>query len=597
MALRTLAGRWRAGAAVAAAIAAGGTVAYCEDPKGVGFDPEALERGAKALREINKSPYAKKVFELTREQERTKQAEASKDEAQYKVYAEQQRKETEKARWEEQRKTMQQDAQAKAQLAQYEDELARKRGESEHQKNRERNRELVTLQEQSVRNQEAEKRRIQEQIEGERRATEKYKANLEKEVEREKALAEAEGRIKENRENEDVNRRAMQLRLEEERKKLVEAINTTFTNLGSGTLALLTDKEKLGTALAGLTVLALGVYSAREGTRVAGQVFSRWLGTPKLVRDTSRRWFWQRGASATKSSQQVKKDFSDIVLPGQMHDHVRALAAVTANTKSHGAPFRHMLFYGPPGTGKTMAAKRLAKTSGLDYAIMSGGDVAPLGGQAVTQLHDMFDWAERSRRGLLLFIDEADAFLSQRGQQQMSEGLRGALNAVLFRTGDQSRDFAVVLATNRPGDLDSAILDRMDEALEFGLPGLSERQQILSLYLDQYIFKAGTVEGGAGAASSRGLWQRFSSMLRGRSSSPDQIQVETFTPEMLQEAAQKTEGFSGRELAKLMASMQAAVYGSAQPTLTHEMWHRVLNMKVREHSQRQAFLDGHHTVN
>lgn len=68
-----------------------------------------------------------------------------------------------------------------------------------------------------------------------------------------------------------------------------------------------------------------------------------------------------------------------------------------------------------------MAAKQLAKTSGLDYAIMSGGDVAPLGGQAVTQLHDMFDWAERSRRGLLLFIDEADAFLSQRGQQQMSE--------------------------------------------------------------------------------------------------------------------------------------------------------------------------------
>ena len=68
-----------------------------------------------------------------------------------------------------------------------------------------------------------------------------------------------------------------------------------------------------------------------------------------------------------------------------------------------------------------MAAKRLAKTSGLDYAIMSGGDVAPLGGQAVTQLHDLFDWAERSRRGLLLFIDEADAFLSQRGQQQMSE--------------------------------------------------------------------------------------------------------------------------------------------------------------------------------
>lgn len=66
------------------------------------------------------------------------------------------------------------------------------------------------------------------------------------------------------------------------------------------------------------------------------------------------------------------------------------------------------------------------------------------------QLHSTFDWAERSRKGLLLFIDEADAFLGRRNDA-MSEGLRGALNALLFRTGDQSRDFMVVLATNRPG--------------------------------------------------------------------------------------------------------------------------------------------------
>lgn len=85
--------------------------------------------------------------------------------------------ETEKVRWEEQRKSMQQDAQTKAQLAQYEDELARKRNEAEHQKYRERNQELVAMQEESNRNQQNETRRIQEQIEGERRATEKYKVS------------------------------------------------------------------------------------------------------------------------------------------------------------------------------------------------------------------------------------------------------------------------------------------------------------------------------------------------------------------------------------------------------------------------------------
>ncbi|GFY83362.1 AAA-type ATPase family protein [Actinidia rufa] len=40
-----------------------------------GFDPEALERGAKALREINSSSHAKKVFEVMKKQEETRQTE------------------------------------------------------------------------------------------------------------------------------------------------------------------------------------------------------------------------------------------------------------------------------------------------------------------------------------------------------------------------------------------------------------------------------------------------------------------------------------------------------------------------------------------
>ena len=47
-----------------------------------------------------------------------------------------------------------------------------------------------------------------------------------------------------------------------------------------------------------------------------------------------------------------------------------------------------------------MMAKRLARHSGLDYALMTGGDVAPLGSDAVTRIHELFDWASTFRRGL-----------------------------------------------------------------------------------------------------------------------------------------------------------------------------------------------------
>ncbi len=64
------------------------------------------------------------------------------------------------------------------------------------------------------------------------------------------------------------------------------------------------------------------------------------------------------------------------------------------------------------------------------------------------------------------------------------------------------------------GDLDPAVIDRMDEALEFPLPTAEERKRILALYLDKYITKAGTAEGGAGAGASTGIITRMSLWLR-----------------------------------------------------------------------------------
>lgn len=43
--------------------------------------------------------------------------------------------------------------------------------------------------------------------------------------------------------------------------------------------------------------------------------------------------------------------------------------------------------------------QKLALHSGMDYAIMTGGDVAPMGRDGVTAMHRVFDWANTSGRG------------------------------------------------------------------------------------------------------------------------------------------------------------------------------------------------------
>lgn len=155
----------------------------------------------------------------------------------------------------------------------------------------------------------------------------------------------------------------------------------------------------------------------------------------------------------------------------------------------------------------------------------------------------------------------------------MSEAQRSALNALLFHTGNQSKDVVLALATNRPGDLDSAVADRIDEVLEFPLPGTEERVKLLKLYLDKYIVHVGSKKSGSWF---RNLFKR----------QQQKIEVKGLTDDIIKEAAEKTEGFSGREIAKLMASVQAAVYGSKDCVLDANLFREVVDYKVAEHQQR-----------
>lgn len=152
----------------------------------------------------------------------------------------------------------------------------------------------------------------------------------------------------------------------------------------------------------------------------------------------------------------------------------------------------------------------------------------------------------------------------------MSEAQRSALNALLFRTGDQSRDIVLVLATNRPGDLDSAVTDRIDEVIEFPLPGEEERLKLLKLYLNKYLCDDNN-------GSKGGFFLK---------KQPQKIAIKDLSEDVFREAATKTEGFSGREIAKLMASVQAAVYGRPDCILDSQLFRESIDYKVVEHHQR-----------
>lgn len=158
----------------------------------------------------------------------------------------------------------------------------------------------------------------------------------------------------------------------------------------------------------------------------------------------------------------------------------------------------------------------------------------------------------------------------RRNSTHMSESQRSALNALLFRTGDQSRDIVLVLATNRPGDLDSAITDRIDEVIEFPIPGEEERFKLLKLYLNKYLCDEGE-------SSKSGIFVK---------KKPQKIEIRDFSDDLIREAARKTEGFSGREIAKLMASVQAAVYGRPDCVLDSQLFKEIVDYKVAEHHQR-----------
>ena len=92
-----------------------------------GFDPEGLERAAKAARELDASRNAPAAIELIKTQEATKQHESAAKRAEMEAYSQQMRQQNIQAEAEEARKTLDAQTQHERKRSEYRDELERKR--------------------------------------------------------------------------------------------------------------------------------------------------------------------------------------------------------------------------------------------------------------------------------------------------------------------------------------------------------------------------------------------------------------------------------------------------------------------------------------
>uniref|UniRef100_H2N9H1 AAA+ ATPase domain-containing protein n=1 Tax=Pongo abelii TaxID=9601 RepID=H2N9H1_PONAB len=490
------------------------------------FDPTGLERAAKAARELEHSRYAKDALNLAQMQEQTLQLEQQSKLKEYEATVEQLKIEQIRAQAEERRKTLSEETRQHQARAQYQDKLARQRYEDQLKQQQLLNEENLRKQEESVQKQEAM-----------RRATVEREMELRHKNELLRVEAEARARTKAERENADIIREQIRLKAAEHRQTVLESIRTAGTLFGEGFRAFVTDWDKVTATVAGLTLLAVGVYSAKNATLVAGRFIEARLGKPSLVRETSRITVLEALRHPIQVSRRLLSRPQDalegVVLSPSLEARVRDIAIATRNTKKNRGLYGNVLLYGPPGTGKTLFAKKLALHSGMDYAIMTGGDVAPMGREGVTAMHKLFDWANTSRPvyKALLLVPKAGTFSLQ---EKISEDLRATLNAFLYRTGQHSNKFMLVLASNLPEQFDCAINSRVDVMVHFDLPQREERERLVRMYFDNYVLKPAT-EG------KRRL--KLAQFDFGRKCS---------------EVARLTEGMSGREIAQLAVSWQVS---------------------------------------
>lgn len=192
-------------------------------------------------------------------------------------------------------------------------------------------------------------------------------------------------------------------------------------------------------------------------------------------------------------AEKIKTTFGDVHVPIETVEALKTLTTLSLirpDAFSYGVlasdKIPGLLLYGPPGTGKTLLAKAVAKESGARVLEVSGAEINDMYvGESEKNIKALFSLAKKLTP-CVIFIDEADAIFSSRTQSRQRTAHREMINQFLREWDGMSNDSGgafIMVATNRPFDLDDAVLRRLPRRLLVDLPGQQDRLEILKIHL------------------------------------------------------------------------------------------------------------------
>ncbi|KAL6533415.1 hypothetical protein OROMI_027527 [Orobanche minor] len=150
-------------------------------------------------------------------------------------------------------------------------------------------------------------------------------------------------------------------------------------------------------------------------------------------------------------------------------------------------PCRGILLFGPPGTGKSLLAKALATKIKANFIDVSDASITSKWLEETSKA--LFSYAKKLAP-VVIYLDEVDSLLGARDKNERSI-LKGFVAAWDGLESEESQRVLVVGGTNRPFDIDEAVICRMPRRIYVGLPDVEDRSKILEVLLDEQNLESG----------------------------------------------------------------------------------------------------------